>query len=68
MTELLTPDELAAKMKVSTQTLYKWRKARKMPYIKLPGNDIRYDAAKIESYLNIRTVKQKNPIPEQTTT
>jgi excisionase family DNA binding protein len=60
MTELISVQELAEKTKFNKDTIYKWVKNRRIPYIKMPGNDIRFDAQKIESWIENRTIKSKN--------
>jgi DNA binding domain, excisionase family len=64
MTELLSIKELATKMKLHERTLYRWTKARKIPYIKMPGNDIRFDKEKIENWLDLKTVPQKKTLAQ----
>jgi excisionase family DNA binding protein len=59
MTELLSIKELAGKMKLNERTLYRWTKDRKIPYLKMPGNDIRFDKEKIDRWLESRTVNKK---------
>lgn len=60
MTELLSVEELAGKIKFSEVTIYKWVKERKIPYVRMPGNDLRFDTKKIESWLENRTVNKKS--------
>jgi excisionase family DNA binding protein len=60
MTELISVQELAEKTKFNKDTIYRWVKNRRIPYIKMPGNDIRFDAQKIERWIENRTIKSKN--------
>jgi excisionase family DNA binding protein len=48
--ELLTEKELAERLKVSTLTLYRQRKAG-MPYVRV-GQQVRYDVKKVQQWLN----------------
>ena len=60
MTELLSVEELGEKIKFSNSTIYRWVKDRKFPYVKMPGNDIRFDKAKIESCIEARAVPKRS--------
>lgn len=59
MTELISVEELADKIKFNKYTIYRWVKERKIPYVKMPGNDIRFNTVKIENWLENRTVNKK---------
>jgi excisionase family DNA binding protein len=55
---LLTPDEAADFLSLSTETLAQWRSQRRGPnYIKLEGRLVRYRTAELERYLEERIVK-----------
>jgi excisionase family DNA binding protein len=60
MTELISVQQLAEKINFAPMTIYRWVKDRRIPFVKMPGNDIRFDKAKIESWIENRTVKSKN--------
>ena len=60
MTELISVQQLSEKINFTPMTIYRWVKARKIPYIKMPGNDIRFDKDKIDKWIENRTVKSKN--------
>jgi len=60
MTELISVQQLSEKINFTPMTIYRWVKARKIPYIRMPGNDIRFDKEKIEKWIENRTVKSKN--------
>ena len=60
MIELLTIEELAKKIKFNKFTIYRWVKAKKIPYVRMPGNDLRFDKEKIEKWIESRTINQKN--------
>jgi len=60
MTELISVQQLSEKINFAPRTIYRWVKDRKIPYIKMPGNDIRFDKEKIEKWIENRTVKSKN--------
>lgn len=42
-TELLTPSELADRLKVSTPTVTKWRRARTIPAIRINSTTYRFE-------------------------
>jgi len=60
MTKLISVKELAEQIKFSPITIYRWVKARKIPHVKMPGNDIRFDKEIIENWIQLRTIKSKN--------
>jgi excisionase family DNA binding protein len=60
MTELISVQELAKMIKFTPATIYRWVKDRRIPFVKMPGNDIRFDKQKIENWIENRTVKSKN--------
>jgi predicted DNA-binding transcriptional regulator AlpA len=54
--DLLTPKELAAKLKVHPDTLERWRRAGSGPdFIPLTSGGIRYDPAVVKQWLARRT-------------
>lgn len=59
MTELLSVEELAGKIKFNKKTIYRWVKGGNIPYVKMPSNDIRFDENKIENWLENRSVNKK---------
>ncbi len=56
MTELLTPKEAAAFLKVSIHTLAKWRQHKTGPEYTRTGNRIKYTKKALETYLKENTV------------
>ena len=60
MSELISVQELADKIKFNKLTIYRWVKERKIPFVKMPGNDIRFNKEKIENWIEARTINQKN--------
>jgi excisionase family DNA binding protein len=59
MTQLLTTKDLAELMQVKLRTIYRWVEKNKVPFIKLPGGDIRFDPDKIDNWLRMRTARVK---------
>ena len=58
MPEYLTPAELASKLRVSEQTLARWRLSDPVqgpPFVRLEGS-IRYPASSLQSWLDQRTL------------
>jgi excisionase family DNA binding protein len=54
---LLTPEEVAEQLGVSTETLAQWRsQQRGIPYVKISRYCIRYRALDLELWLEERTV------------
>jgi excisionase family DNA binding protein len=52
MTErLLTARELAEWIGVSTETVLRWTRARKLPAVRLPGGALRYRESDIEAWV-----------------
>lgn len=60
MAELISVQQLSEKINFAPRTIYRWVKDRRIPYVKMPSNDIRFDKQKIESWIENRTVKSKN--------
>lgn len=60
MTELISVKQLSDQINFTQMTIYRWVKARRIPFVKMPGNDIRFDKQKIEKWIENRTVKSKN--------
>jgi excisionase family DNA binding protein len=60
MTELISVQQLSEKINFAPRTIYRWVKDRRIPFVKMPSNDIRFDKAKIENWIENRTVKSKN--------
>lgn len=55
----LSVEELAERLGVSKITVYRWVKDRRIPHVRLPGGDIRFDQQKVENWLENRTIKAK---------
>lgn len=60
MAELISVQELSDQIKFTPMTIYRWVKDRRIPFVKMPGNDIRFDKQKIEMWIENRTIKSKN--------
>lgn len=58
--ELISVQQLSEKINFAPRTIYRWVKDRRIPFVKMPSNDIRFDAQKIENWIENRTVKSKN--------
>jgi len=58
--ELISVQELSKMLNFAPKTIYRWVKDRRIPFVKMPGNDIRFDKQKIENWIENRTVKSKN--------
>lgn len=43
-----TPEEIATRWNVTTMTVYRWLKARKMAFISLPGGQYRIPREEVE--------------------
>lgn len=57
MSELLTPKEAAAFLKVSTSTLRYWRTIRRGPaFVKLESGTFRYRQSDLMAYIDARLV------------
>lgn len=55
MTELLTPEEAAARLKLSRATIYAWIGARRIPVVKFSGKRggaVRIEAAALERLID----------------
>lgn len=59
MPQLLTIRELSDNLKISTSTIYHWVANNKIPFVKMPGGDLRFDEKKIQSWIEQRTIKAK---------
>jgi excisionase family DNA binding protein len=60
MTELISVQQLSEKINFAPRTIYRWINERRIPYVKMPGNGVRFDTQKIESWIENRTIKSKN--------
>lgn len=54
MTELLTPADISAQLKIPAKTLADWRSKKTGPTFYKIGNHIRYKATDIEAWLATR--------------
>lgn len=54
---LLTPEEVAAIVKVQARAVREWAKKGKIVFIKLPGGDLRIRKDNFDRWLDNRTVK-----------
>jgi len=57
--ELISVQQLSEKINFTPMTIYRWVKDRRIPFVKMPGNDIRFDKATIENWIENRTIKSK---------
>lgn len=58
MEKLLTPKEVAKKLKVAVGTLAIWRHLKKPPnYIRLGVKSIRYKESELSKFINIKNKK-----------
>lgn len=56
MAQLIKIQELQTMLSIGRATAYKWVSEKKIPFVKLPGGDIRFDKEKIEKWLERRTI------------
>lgn len=56
MTRLITIQQLSEQIAIPKSTLYKWTSENKIPHVKMPGDQVRFDPVKIEQWLKIRTI------------
>lgn len=61
MEKLLTIDEVSKIIGYKTGTIYNQinQGKLKIPYIKLPGGDVRFKPSEVEKFIDRRTVKPK---------
>jgi excisionase family DNA binding protein len=59
---MLTVADIAEKLKVDPNTIYRWKRAKKIPFVKLPGGDIRFSEKKIEEWLEKRSISVNKKI------
>lgn len=59
MTTLLTPQQVADRLKISVLTVYKWAEAGRLPSLKV-GSLLRVRESELEAWLN-----KENPRPKQ---
>jgi predicted site-specific integrase-resolvase len=58
MDSLLTPQEVAAILRIETQTLAKWRTHGRGPeFVAINGSAIRYRQSALDRYLNENTLR-----------
>lgn len=55
---LLTPEEVAQRLRVSVLTLANWRSAGRGPAFVKVGRTVRYEESAIEAYLKQQTVER----------
>lgn len=51
---LLTPGEAAEILNVSTRTMYRWVQGNRIPFIRLPGGDVRINEDELLAWLDER--------------
>jgi excisionase family DNA binding protein len=61
MSQLLTIDDVAKKLKVSKRTIQRWQDKGTIAYIKLPQG-VRFREEVLENWLEKKTIKQINKI------
>lgn len=59
MAELISVQQLSEKINFAPMTIYRWVKDRRIPFVKMPGRDIRFDKEKIDQWIENRTIKSK---------
>jgi excisionase family DNA binding protein len=55
---LLTAREVAARLGVSTETVLRWTRARKLPGFRMPGGALRYLDEELEAWLAERATSE----------
>jgi excisionase family DNA binding protein len=64
MTErLVTAREVADMLGVSSETVLRWQRQRKLPAIRLPGGAIRFRQAELEVWLESRATPERGVSP-----
>lgn len=48
---------VASELGVHEATVYRWCKEKRLPYVRMPGGHLRFDPAKITSWLEDRAVE-----------
>lgn len=51
MDEYLTAEELAEKLKVHRETVYRWVKGNKIPFLRLENGDYRFKQDEVEQVM-----------------
>jgi predicted DNA-binding transcriptional regulator AlpA len=55
--DLLMPEDVAKRLKISPETLAQWRsQGRGLPYVKLGRNLVRYEASALNTWIERHTV------------
>ena len=54
-TELLTPEELADRLKISTATVTNWRRTGVIPFIRINSTTYRYEFSEVLQSLRTRS-------------
>jgi len=57
---LITANEVAKRLSVAPKTVRKWAKMGRIPVTALPGNNLRFDEAVIERWIERRTTKVRH--------
>lgn len=58
-TDMLTAEEVAARLRVRKNTIYIWVARREIPFVKLPGDTTRFPRILIETWLMKRSSRGK---------
>jgi len=57
---LLTAKEVAPLLGVGVSTVYEWQRKGRIPYIRLPGNGVRFRASDLQAWIESRIISPKN--------
>jgi excisionase family DNA binding protein len=56
MAKLITVKELSEQIAIPKSTLYKWTAESKIPHVKMPGDQVRFDPVKIDQWIKERSI------------
>lgn len=59
MPNLITINQVAEKLSVSTRTIHRWIADKKIPVTVMPGGSLRFDEGKIEKWIESQTIQAK---------
>lgn len=59
MTKYLTITQVAENLGVAVRTVRAWKSKQKIPFLVLPGGDLRFNEAEMERWCESRTVRKK---------
>lgn len=64
MEQLLTPQQVADMLQIDITTLHRYTSQKRIPFLKLTGQNLRFRRAEIESWLSSRSVTPTAPAPK----